>query len=307
MPEEDILYHYTSVDALYNIITTKKLWLVNSKSSNDKTEDVLNEDDFNHLIKRSREKAPENDKEIFDKIFCQTERTLEAEPEDEYIFCLSKIEDSLARWDRYADYRKGVCLHIDISQLKKIYDMLDLIYYEYFKIYELGYTEDVLINEILTIFDGYKRTVRDLGFSGKFNDRKNEYIIGARKRLHSSLCSKKKKPYFQDEKEVRIIYKSSYISFGMDFVNCIFNSEGMKSRHLDFLHKLDLEKLYFASIRGEIRGMHHLNLSQIWGSDLIPEIMLEPNCSQNAGELRAFLNAHGLKETTISVSKIPIR
>ena len=39
MPDEqNIYYHYTSVEALYNIVKTRTFWLVNSKSSNDKTE-----------------------------------------------------------------------------------------------------------------------------------------------------------------------------------------------------------------------------------------------------------------------------
>lgn len=81
----------------------------------------------------------------------------------------------------------------------------------------------------------------------------------------------------------------------------------IKNDYLNLLKRLDIENTYFAPIRGEIRSLHHLCLKDIWGSDLIPEIMLGPNCPQSRDELRAFLDANGLENTKITISKIPIR
>lgn len=81
----------------------------------------------------------------------------------------------------------------------------------------------------------------------------------------------------------------------------------IKYQYSDLLEYSNLEKTYFAPIRGEIRSLHHLNLSKIWDSDLIPEIMLGPNCPQSKDELRTFLDANGLQGTKITESKIPIR
>lgn len=38
MDGQNIFYHYTSINSLYNIIMSRELWLTNLKSSNDKSE-----------------------------------------------------------------------------------------------------------------------------------------------------------------------------------------------------------------------------------------------------------------------------
>lgn len=85
------------------------------------------------------------------------------------------------------------------------------------------------------------------------------------------------------------------------------NTPIIKKQYFNLLSCLSLEQTYFAPIRGEIRSLHHLNLSEIWDSDLIPEIMLGPNCPQSVEELRAFLDANRLQNTKIMESKIPLR
>lgn len=48
MDGQNIFYHYTSINSLYNIIMSRELWLTNLKSSNDKSERYYT---VNHMLK----------------------------------------------------------------------------------------------------------------------------------------------------------------------------------------------------------------------------------------------------------------
>lgn len=115
-------------------------------------------------------------------------------------------------------------------------------------------------------------------------------VLGA---LYNGVIACKKDSSFCGENEIRIDYRQK--------IHDYFEWKHSK------LKNPDIDQTYFAPIRGEIRSLHHLNLSEIWDSDLIPEIMLGPNCPQSVEELRAFLDANGLQNTKITESKIPLR
>lgn len=305
MPDEqNIYYHYTSVETLYNIVKTRTFWLVNSKSSNDTTEGVLKKEELNRIIDLARKDISDNEKEYFDEIFKDIK---DYNLKNEYIFCLSKLENSLAHWDRYASFRKGVCIHIDIKKLNKYFDLLNSPFGQYFNIYELGYLDDELKKEVIRGFNAFQE-MRKIDNRIETNKNiKTFFIKMARNLICSSLCSKKKNPYFKDEKEMRIRVSSLKLPNLRDTIKEMNQSEELKSQYLSTLEKFDIEKTYFAPIRGEIRSLHHLCLKDIWGGDLIPEIMLGPNCPQSKDELRYFLDEHGLKDTKITESEIPIR
>ena len=82
---------------------------------------------------------------------------------------------------------------------------------------------------------------------------------------------------------------------------------GFEKLFLDFVAKLEIEKEHFMMSRAGIRSFHNLCLEEIWGSGLIPEIILGPMCVQNRKELERFLRSNGLGDTKVSVSKVPIR
>ncbi len=64
--EQTIFYHYTSIDALYNIVSNRTFWLANAKSSNDKTEGNFSLEEFETLLKDAYEKNG-NSNEILKK------------------------------------------------------------------------------------------------------------------------------------------------------------------------------------------------------------------------------------------------
>lgn len=192
--------------------------------------------------------------------------------------------------------------------MNKYFNPLNQTYGNYFSAYELGYTDDELISEVINSFDFYSK-VRE--FHKMVNDNeftKNTFIKTTfLEAVYSLLCSKNKKPYFKDEKEMRIIFLSWKILNLRATLQKMNTSEELKSKYLSTLKKLDIEKTYFEPIHGEIRSLHHLCLKDIWGSDLIPEIMLGLNCPQSKDELLYFLAENGLKDIKVSESEIPIR
>lgn len=66
------------------------------------------------------------------------------------------------------------------------------------------------------------------------------------------------------------------------------------------------EKLFYLSQYG-IKSYRNLCFNEVWGSGVIPEVILGPLCRQNKDELESFLESNGLYGVEISDSKVPIR
>ena len=73
------------------------------------------------------------------------------------------------------------------------------------------------------------------------------------------------------------------------------------------IETMDIQEKKYSVFSTGIRSYYNLCLKEVWGEGLIPEIILGPMCTQDRKELRAFLNASGLRGTRIIESKVPIR
>ena len=309
MPDEqNIYYHYTSVEALYNIVKTRTFWLVNSKSSNDKTEGVLDLNKFKEILEKTYEKTPDGKQDFFKNIidfpFSLDNRSVC----NEYILSLSSQKDSLAHWERYGNGKNGISICLNIQRLERFYNQLNWSFGALFRIHSLIYDYDDFVEQILLIIEK-DWSVPELSklFENPLDDM-NFLIKTVKTGLYNALCSFKKNPYFKDEKELRIACQPSEITGLYGFFKAL--GKQFKTQRAECIRNaksLDIEKPYFEPIRGEIRSLHHLCLKDIWGSDLIPEIMLGPNCPQSKDELRYFLDENGLTGTKITESEIPIR
>lgn len=130
----------------------------------------------------------------------------------------------------------------------------------------------------------------------------------------SRLNSFVKKEAFIDENEVRLLHDSRSINDTKQVINQIKNGIDSAlfknlSKHFDELIKilhLDEVKYFYSQERG-IRSYKELCLSDVWGSGVIPEIIVGPMCRQDITELKKFLKANGLQETKIIKSKVSIR
>lgn len=306
MPDEqNIYYHYTSVETLYNIVKTRTFWLANAKSSNDKTEGNFSVEEFELLLKDAYEKNGDGN-EILKMIIDSPIDEEETKDLSCFILCLSSKQDNLSHWERYASNKIGVCISINIDALSRCHNIINFIYGAFFKIFNVYYNKQSLIqNE----FNKLKLNL----FNSDIEKRMPIILSDERCRsaLKTSLFMTLKKiiknECFSDENELRILVENENLSGLKSIIPSIVGLASEKKACLEMFNSLDIKQTCFAPIRGEIRSLHHLCLKDIWGSDLIPEIMLGPNCPQSKDELRYFLDEYGLKDTKITKSEIPIR
>lgn len=113
----NILYHYCSVDAFYNILKNATIWLSDVSKSNDYQECVLCRDRVNAAI---------------EKIMSENEEDLEAwkwgiahgsELNREiytYCACFSESCDQLSQWRGYANNGKGMAIGFDKDLLQEL-------------------------------------------------------------------------------------------------------------------------------------------------------------------------------------------
>ena len=116
---------------------------------------------------------------------------------------------------------------------------------------------------------------------------------------------------FVDEDEIRLYYETETICDTLDLIQSI-NTDlktdiDFKSSFNQLIDILKIREKHFMMSRSGIRSYHNLCLEEVWGSGVIPEIVLGPMCIQNRKELESFLCSNGLSDTKVRVSKVPIR
>jgi len=100
------LYHYTSGDALLEIIKTRKLWASHISFLNDSNEFKLA---FEKIRCKSKMELHSNIAKLLDG---------DEEKEDVYVFSLTEKRDNLNMWIKYTDMSPGFCLEFDEEKLK---------------------------------------------------------------------------------------------------------------------------------------------------------------------------------------------
>ena len=321
----NIYYHYTSLDALFNIVNSKTFRLTSLRSSNDKKELFYNIErflaDLNTVCEHEKD---ENTKRCFRRLIMSVENN-RAKFDKEckarhtpYALCLSKKRDNLTHWDRYATNCTGVCIGFNIAAFDVLYRRTGNYIFGtgLFDIEETLYTQEMILQCIrnMTV-----RLINVLGESTKAHPRINPitiidnggfvYMIAVYQRVMKFA----KNSSFVDEDEIRLYYETEAIQGTLKLINSMakdLDKAGeinFEKLFLDFVKNLGIEEEQFMMSRAGIRSYHNLCLEEIWGSGLIPEILLGPMCVQNRKELDRFLRSNGLGDTKVSVSKVPIR
>ena len=119
MAEEEIVYHYCSVESFFNIIKSKKFWLSDARYMND-THEIkwMDRMVYKILDELSREK-----KEQLESIKEFRDKYQEYQHKKHYIMSFSKEKDLLSQWKGYADDAKGVSIGFKIdTDIIKPYD-----------------------------------------------------------------------------------------------------------------------------------------------------------------------------------------
>lgn len=318
-------YHYTSLDALFNIVKSRTFRLTSLRSSNDRKElfYTVNQylSDLNAICEKE---ANANTKQCFQRLIKSVENNRSRFEKEvrkthtAYALCLSKRRDNLTHWDRYAASCTGVCIGVNLNALDILYRRTGnhIFGMGLFDIGETFYTSDSLLGHIRNTT---VRLINDLFGSTEEHPQIDPIKIidlsGFVYMASVYLTTMKfaKSSSFIDEDEIRLYHETESIR---DTARLIRSMSGDLSRKIttDLVERFNklieitqIKEEHFMMTRSGIRGYHNLCLGEIWGSGVIPEIILGPMCVQNRKELERFLRSNGLGDTKISASKVPIR
>lgn len=322
---QEIYYHYTSLNSLYEIIRNRTFWLTNLKTSNDKQELFYKTENFiSDFTEIAEAENNEKTKTYFQLLlnslndnreFFNEAVNVKCEP---YSLCLSNKRDNLTHWDRYAANSTGVCIAYNVAALKVYHSRMNSsIFGE--SIFDIGgvlynkadiskYIRGVAIKMFAMIVEMKERS-HDVNIQSTIS--KNGYMILA------TICLRIKKfiknDSFIDENEVRFFHDATSIKTTLHLIDLMrndLNSElfkNVRKNFLEIIKQYGIQENNFAMFQLSIRSYRKLCLNEIWGSGTIPEIVLGPRCLQDRIELKKFLKNNGLEGTKVSVSKIPIR
>lgn len=304
-----VFYHYTSISSLYEIVKNKSLLLSGVESLNDIEEATYSITDFENDFKTL---ASKDDfiKYLYEQAYLPKKIDFEelAKPEiNPFVFSLSKRNDNLAHWDRYADFRRGVCIGFDISKLS----LIPFVAMRFVQVNSIIYTNekrlDYLSKELNEKIKNRNKIVEFPEINPDLFYKEMGYTL-------ISDCYRQmkyfvKNNYWEDEGEVRLAYEDTVTkdTFSkMPHLQEVYKE--IPFPNFDELFKQSgLDELNFKLINNKIRSCRFLDISSIWDKGIITEVMLGPKCEQNKRDLELFLKDSGLVGAKVSESKIKIR
>ncbi|WP_298138237.1 DUF2971 domain-containing protein [Flavobacterium sp.] len=129
IPKNQILFHYTDLEGLKNIIENKSFFFSNSSFLNDKQEFVKGFDTLGIIVKDKIGSSHDNNSKIILELLYK--KIKETEKSNRFVACFSTIGDLLSQWRAYSNDGKGVCIGFDYNKLKKSFygiDSFSIIY-----------------------------------------------------------------------------------------------------------------------------------------------------------------------------------
>ncbi|MBJ7882501.1 DUF2971 domain-containing protein [Gelidibacter salicanalis] len=223
------------------------------------------------------------DKE-YEKYLTEALNTYEWNKHKPFIFCLSEKKDSLSQWRAYSADGKGVCIGFSTKALniKQDSPWPNSNADHTIGILPIEYSIRNQKKEILKFSEDFKKI---------YDEKKEELWEVSSAFLGTSfatLAMTFKNPSFIEEKEWRIIHTPTKYSV---------ESETEKR----------MSDLKFRVNNHKIVTYHEYDLSKIFNSKLINEIVLGPKSNIDIPELEQFLEYNNLSKTKISISESTYR
>lgn len=311
----NLIYHYTNLNALYEIIKTKSLLLPTLHGMNDPLEGGYKPDNFISDLDFDMypQKVNENTKQFFKllsillknnkKQFIKNCKNKTAA----YSLSFSTKEDNISHWERYGNNMKGVCIAFDLDELELLNPPLGYEIYLRKIIYKDEDRRKYIRSSIVNLYNEINKSI---------GTNKQENFIEIIKKncvpnlagIYLSVHFFIKNEYWNEEDEIRLLYdeqawkdtlnllKKIVLNGGTDLI------EAYNQNHLS----LGLDKTEYHCF-STIRPCKRLSLNQVWSEDLIPKIIIGSKSTQNLTDLKLFLKANDLGKTKICESKIRIR
>lgn len=273
------LYHYCSVENMFNIFNSKALWLSNSSQMNDSKESTWIEQYFEVLKNTFAGKE-------YEKFVDQTLTIYEWNKYKPFIFCLSAKKDSLSQWRAYSSDGKGVCIGLSSKSLKLPRNVPSP---------NVNADNTIGLLPIEYIINNQKKGIVEVvsHFKKIYDEKKEKFWELSSTFLGLALAKMSltyKNPSFSEEKEWRIVHTPAISVYEVE-------SETEKR----------MSNLNFRIANEKIMTFYKYKLDDIFNSDLIKEIVLGPKSNIDLPELEQFLKFHELDKTKISISESTYR
>lgn len=327
--DEDIVYHYCSIDALFNIVKSKSFWLTSLKSSNDARELKYGQQLYHQVLTEMiAAETDENNKFAYKTIFDEaSKKEIINEIDNGAFYGLSfvRTRDSLTHWNSYGSGGTGVAIGLNKWMFKHLFESYAIIdmFSNWVHFERIIYNLDEQKKYIKWLIDDRLEIFRNSAF--EFDEmeavpdmsyyRKHDFICKSLYYAgHDMIVPKLKHSGFIDESEERLFIRSGEADNLINLIESTpIESDILKRNIINHLIEMiellgvNEKNINFGVIGGTIRPYFNLDLSAIWSNALITEIIVGPKCYQNKSELRQFLRQYGLKGTKIIDSKIPVR
>lgn len=257
----NIIYHFTSLEAFYNIVKTGSLWAFDIIKSNDPKEGKFALECLDTVLNKSRyaDKVDLSGEQWvkFRRAFLELAGDFKYPVPDYWMFCTSfcqiKNENLIPLWQIYGDQGRGVAVCFDKEKLKKLSDVITIEPIQYLPNDEM---EQKALEFVKQNCDNDEE---------KLHKALEEYYI------KSFLF---KREYFEFEGEYRLFAKSMNLSKN---ILCFDSIDDMVD---------------FSFNHGRIKSYYKLPISTR-NFECVSEVILGPSCPMSIKEMIIFLDKNG--------------
>lgn len=286
----DILYHYTSLNGFLSIIETQSLFFSNVNFLNDSKEIKHGVD----IVLKAIEQIEENQSsDILSKMKDNIDLLYKSE---KYVTCFSKNGDLLSQWRAYGNNGKGISIGFEFSDLTDSFD-------KYLTGTHIEYDEKIQVESIKEyinlMIEFYENIENNYDWNGQnFNNLIAKQIIT----FFNNVIHSFKHPSFIDEREYRLqleidnnMYKKEDIELKFRATeNLIIPYTIIKNDYISYLE---------TKVPNETEPLFSLKKLPI--SKIIIGPSLDYETVKNG--IKKFLFEKGYKEIDIEKSNVPYR
>lgn len=293
--DNEIIYHYCSLEAFKSIIENDCLWLCDVGKSNDSKECSVLPETFRTLVENSDElNAMTEQRPLLDRMLhmaCNAARQT-------FVTCFSRKRDDLNQWRGYAADGTGLC----IGFRKQYFNALNLPEWNVLTYAPINYSPQgakrsahsflLEFTEMMNAFHQNHLTLHDIS---ALQD-ENEFLH----RLWS--CAPIFKKYsFHEEEEERLVLSAnnSFVDYREIPIQKCVDVHLDESRQSFFAMQtkiFTLSELKYRNTRSTLQGYYELSFAPI-SDRIIAEIIIGPKCPLSPADVYIFLAANGYHAT----------
>lgn len=312
--KSDIAYHYTSLEAFMSIVQSKTFRLTSLNVTNDTTEASYSFDSYISNLEEVLCEVLDDEfaEKIREAIKAIGKKRIESEINDMQLHALSLSteKDNMLHWKAYAQAGTGICIGLKTSAISAMARKIKCEHVNKF----------LMKTKVIYKEDEIKKCILKNIKLGKFildkckdlpKDRMQSIIELTMIQTPLFILRKSvKHASFFDEHELRIVFDANRFDNFYELCKEYKSRDEIEDDYKDMekiaKHLKLNEKLFYLSQYG-IKSYRNLCFNEVWGSGVIPEVILGPLCRQNVTELTSFLESNGLYGVEIRESKVPIR